>query len=79
MSTATMSTATKSNDPATVDFRQTGDKSTTKTTIDFVAGFGDCHQQCVPALSSADDVTVFSIVRRRSKAEASNISNIDAG
>ena len=35
MSTATRST--KSNEPATVDFRQTCDKSATKSTMDFVA------------------------------------------
>ena len=55
MTTATRST--KSNEPATVDFRQTGDKSVTKSTVDFVADLSpilatvDRHcRQCVPGL-----------------------------
>ena len=43
----------KSNEPATVNFRQTGDKSVIKSTVDFVADFGDCRlcRQCVPGLT----------------------------
>jgi len=41
--------STNSNEPETVDFRQTGDKSATKSTVDFVADLS-------PVLATVDCV-----------------------
>jgi len=38
--------STKSTDPATVDFRQTGDKSATNSTVDFAASVGFSLPKC---------------------------------